>query len=310
MSTSLANIKNWPSSRQLRGHRDKIFSLDWSCDGKRLASGSADKTLRIWTPERTEYGKSTELKGHTGGVDQLRWDPANPERLVTASTDSTVRFWDIRQGKATQTIQTTGQNINLTISPDGKYVVIGDRKDVITFIDAGSGKVVEELSGRPLAPRGIEINEFKFSNSGEFLFILLGDGTIRTYEVPSLELYHRVVAHPAPCFCVDVDPRGRYIAVGSTDAIVSLWDLKDWYCARTFTKLDSPVRSVGFSADGELLASGGEDLKIDLSHVETGQSLHSIPTPAPCNSLSWHPTRSILAYAVDEPYGIVRLFGL
>lgn len=148
---------------------------------------------------------------------------------MTASTDSTVRFWDIRQGKATQVIQTTGQNINMSISPDGKYVVIGDRKDVITFIDAGSGKVIEEMSGRPLAPRGIEvgsllvdtdfryhltvnltqINEFKFSNSGDFLFILLGDGTIRTYEVPSLELYHRVVAHPAPCFCVDVDPRGR-----------------------------------------------------------------------------------------------------
>lgn len=87
----------------------------------------------------------------------MRWDPTNPERLVTASTDSTVRFWDIRQGKATQVIQTTGQNINLTISPDGKYVVIGDRKDVITFIDAGSGKVIEELSNRPLAPRGIEV---------------------------------------------------------------------------------------------------------------------------------------------------------
>lgn len=165
----------------------------------------------------------------------------------------------------------------MSISPDGKYVVIGDRRDVITFIDASSGKIIEELSNRPLAPRGIEvcfitsaesfaaklplraqINEFKFSNSGDFLFILLGDGTIRTYEVPSLELYHRVVAHPAPCFCVDVDPRGRYvppsllslsgvsclscscryIAVGSTDAIVSLWDLKDWYCARTFTKME------------------------------------------------------------------------
>lgn len=52
-----------------------------------------------------------------------------------------------------------------------------------------------------------------FSNSGEFLFIMLGDGTIRTYEVPSLELYHRVVAHPAPCFCVDVDPRGRWVTI-------------------------------------------------------------------------------------------------
>ena len=145
-------------------------------------------------------------------------------------------------------------------------MVVGDRRDVITFIDAASGNVIEELSGRSLAPKGIEINEFKFSNSGDFLFILLGDGTIRTYEVPSLDLYHKVTAHPAPCFCVDVDPRGRcvthrsrnrdlsmladdlslpycraaqknrYIAVGSTDALVSLWDLQEWSCVRTFTK--------------------------------------------------------------------------
>jgi DNA-binding beta-propeller fold protein YncE len=45
----------------------------------------------------------------------------------------------------------------MSISPDGKYVVIGDRRDVITFIDASTGKVIEEMSNRPLAPRGIEV---------------------------------------------------------------------------------------------------------------------------------------------------------
>lgn len=137
-----------------------------------------------------------------------------------------MRFWDIRQGKATHTIATKGQNINMTVSPDGKMVVIGDRHDVITFIDTSTGKVIEELSGRQLAPKGIEvgqmrlyralgltmiqINEFKFSNSGDFLFVMIGDGSIRTYHVPSLDLYHKVTAHPAPCFSVDVNPRGRY----------------------------------------------------------------------------------------------------
>lgn len=70
------------------------------------------------------------------------------------------------------------------------------------------------------------------------MFVCGGDGCVTTLEIPSLEVYHRCVAHPASCFCVDVDPRGRYIAVGSTDAIVSLWDLAEWYCVRTFTKME------------------------------------------------------------------------
>jgi len=198
----------------------------------------------------------------------------------------------------------------MTVSPDGKMVVVGDRNDVITFIDTATGKVIEELSGRQLAPKGIEINEFKFSNSGQFLFILLGDGSIRTYEIPTLELYHKVVAHPAPCFSVDVDPRGRYVAIGSTDALVSLWDLQEWYCVRTFTKSESPIRTVGFSCDGEYLAAGGEAMSIEISHVETGKSLYSLPLSAPCNTLVWHPVRNYMAYACDETYGTVRVFGL
>ena len=82
---------------------------------------------------------------------------------MTASTDSSVRFWDIRQGKATHTIAMKGQNINMTVSPDGKMVVVGDRNDVITFIDTATGKVIEELSGRQLAPKGIEVSNVSTS---------------------------------------------------------------------------------------------------------------------------------------------------
>lgn len=90
-------------------------------------------------------------------MDQLRWDPSNPERLVTASTDSTVRFWDIRQGKPTHVIPTPGQNINLAVSPTGKTVVVGNKKDVVTFIDMDSAKIMTEMADKPLAPKGIEV---------------------------------------------------------------------------------------------------------------------------------------------------------
>jgi len=308
-SSASTSMKNWPT-RQLRGHRDKIYSLDWSCDGRRLATGSADKTLRIWTPERTDYGKSTELRGHAGAVNQLNWDPQNPERLVTASSDSSVRFWDIRQGKATHVVQTTEPTLNMAMSPDGKTVAVSDKRDVITFIDAGSGKIIDDMSGKLPEPKGQEVNGFKFNNSGDFIFVPMGDGTLHTYEVPSLEAYHKVFAHPAPCFCVGVDPRGRYIAVGSTDSLVSLWDLQDWYCVRTFSRLEAPVRCVDFSPDGEYIASGGEDLNVDISNVETGKTEHTISLPASCNDLAWHPRSNYLAIACNELQGTVRVFGL
>lgn len=51
----------------------------------------------------------------------------------------------------------------MTVSPDGKMVVVGDRNDVITFIDTATGKVIEELSGRQLAPKGIEVSSVSTS---------------------------------------------------------------------------------------------------------------------------------------------------
>lgn len=47
----------------------------------------------------------------------------------------------------------------MAVSPDGKMVVVADRRDVITFIDAETGKVIEEMSNRQLAPKGIEVRD-------------------------------------------------------------------------------------------------------------------------------------------------------
>lgn len=78
--------------------------MDWSIDGKRLASGSSDHTARIYTSiERTTRLDAMELRGHTSSVFQLCWDPQDAERLATGSTDHTVRLWDVRSTHATST---------------------------------------------------------------------------------------------------------------------------------------------------------------------------------------------------------------
>lgn len=55
----------------------------------------------------------------------------------------------------------------------------------------------------------IEVNEIVFSTNSDLFFLTAGDGTVKIYNWPSLTPYHTLFAHPANCFCLDLDPRGR-----------------------------------------------------------------------------------------------------
>lgn len=80
--------------------------------------------VRVWAIDPSGRSTGTELKGHQDSVDQLRWDPKQPEVLGTASADKTVRIWDARSGKCANAIETKGENINIRWSPDGQHIAV------------------------------------------------------------------------------------------------------------------------------------------------------------------------------------------
>merc|ERR1740139_1156555 len=134
----------------------------------------------------------------------------------------------------------------------------------------------------------------------------------KTLIVPPARTLH---AHTANCYCIEFSPSGEYFAVGGADALVSLWSLQELVCMRTFGRLEWPVRTVSFSHDSAFIASGSEDPQVDIADVENSRQVHSIPCSAPMNSVSWHPTRHLLAYAGDDKNksgqdeGSLRVFG-
>jgi len=76
--------------KSFSAHNSKIHSVAWNIDGKRLASGSTDKTVAVFTFENKErLSKESVFKGHTDLVDQLCWHTTHPDLLVTASGDRT-----------------------------------------------------------------------------------------------------------------------------------------------------------------------------------------------------------------------------
>lgn len=73
-----------------------MHSVGWNSDGRKLASGSFDKSVALYSLDRDRLTKEGTFKGHTGSVDQISWHRTAPDLLSTASGDKTVRIWDVR----------------------------------------------------------------------------------------------------------------------------------------------------------------------------------------------------------------------
>ncbi|KAK4519805.1 uncharacterized protein ATC70_010047 [Mucor velutinosus] len=281
--------------REYKGHKEKVHSVAWNADGRRLASGSVDKTARVWSPQRsTDVKYSTELKGHTGSVDQLDWNPTHPDRLATASSDQTVRIWDQRSGKCTAKVDTEGENINICWSPDGNDIAVGDKNDKITFIDTRTNQIKFTKDFR------YEVNEFTWNLANNLFCVTTGQGNIELYDYPSFEQVATGRGHTSSCYSVEADPSGNYLAAGSADGSVSLWDMESMNCIRAFGKLTHPVRTLSFSFDAQYIAYASEDHFIDISHVQSGESVKNIECSAAMNTVAWSPRDYYLAYAGDE----------
>eukprot|EP01027_Heterolobosea_sp_BB2_P009194 GEZU01013587.1.p1 GENE.GEZU01013587.1~~GEZU01013587.1.p1 ORF type:complete len:256 (-),score=31.94 GEZU01013587.1:192-959(-) len=210
-------------TKELLGHKKRVVTLGWNSRGK-LASGA--ETVRVWNIEQN--AREVELKGHANHVVCLTWDPSNVDRLGTGSNDKTVKIWDVRQAKCAQTVTTAGENINIAWSPDGNCIAVGNKDDVLQFIDVRMNKIIKVV-------RFIhEVNEFKWDRSGTQFFVTTSLGTLEIFNA-NLQKVRSLNAHSANAsvFCLDFDPNSKYFATGSTDALTSIWSLPDMICIQS-----------------------------------------------------------------------------
>ncbi|TYZ63764.1 hypothetical protein PybrP1_004908 [[Pythium] brassicae (nom. inval.)] len=286
---------------EIYGHSRKVYALEYNSTGTLLASGSNDKTIRIWFVDSNQ--EPNELRGHTDSIHSLAWDPTNPQRLASTGADKTVRVWDVKTCKIAHSISLQSEALNIVYSFDGKYIAVSNL-DCVTLIDT-----------RKMRPRRVvnpfEVNEMQFSKSG-FLFVAAGHAVgYGTFEImrivsepkggPNLENVHKVVAHAGSCFCLDFHPSGRFVALGGVDSLVSIWDLEELYCVRTFVVTTSSIRTVRYSHDGRFLAIGMEDTTLVVVEAETGETAVSVALQNVLQYLCWHPTKNVLAYVGDKP---------
>jgi WD40 repeat protein len=127
------------STATLKGHTHPVWgpivnSVAFSPDGKALASGSVDETIKLWD-EAT--GKSTVwFQGLTYGVSSVAFRPDRKTLATIEWLDGTIKLWDVATGKNTATLKGHSRGVlSVAFSPDGKTLASGSDDDTIKLWD-------------------------------------------------------------------------------------------------------------------------------------------------------------------------------
>ncbi|MDF5730295.1 MAG: serine/threonine protein kinase, partial [Rhizonema sp. PD38] len=120
-------ITGLPSSffleRTLTGHSSWVISVAISPDGNTLASGSNDKTIKLWNLATGEQTRT--LQGHSDLVHSVAISP-DGKTLTSGSVDKTIKLWNLATGEQIRTLQGHSDSvISVAISPDGKTLASG-----------------------------------------------------------------------------------------------------------------------------------------------------------------------------------------
>ncbi|KAK7721554.1 hypothetical protein SLS57_005234 [Botryosphaeria dothidea] len=277
-----------------------LRTIDWNPLGTLIATGSSDRGLRVWNPEKPQVKNSTELRGHTGPVERVAWNPTREAELASCSADGTVRFWDVRSKNAVGKVEVGGDAFTLAWRPDGSELVVGRKDDVLVPISRST------FTALPNHRQTVQTNQTAFSWTGQELFLTTGEGQVKIVDYPSMNILHVLNAHTSSCYSVDFSPTAEYLAIGGSDALITLWDTRDWICQRTLTNMTGPVRSVSFSFDGCYVVGGSDEgTGMEIAYVESGECVHKVETPSPTPCVQWHPSRYVLAYSDSTGLKIV-----
>lgn len=245
------DLSTGKSLHVLSGHRDCLNSVRFSPDGKRIVTASQDATLRLW--DVATGSNLAVLQGHTGAVRDVGYAPSG--ELVSVGTDGTVRIWDPQLTERNGLLRGhTNFVYGVAFHPDNERVASVSWDGTIRLWEATTGRQI--WSQKLPEAYGISVN---FHPDGKSLAAtsrsLNGNGRFQLLAVESGdELQSWSLPLRWPDTRVIFNPTGEFMAVGTPDKGVRIWNPQTRTEAMNLMTTNHAVLDVSFSPDNRWLA--------------------------------------------------------
>lgn len=218
-------------SPALDGHKDAVYALSFSPDGRTLATAGYDRVIQLWdipnqwpTDPKAEIVPKKSLKDHSDAVYGLSFHPAG-KLLASASADRTVKVWDPAAGTRLYTLgEPTDWLYAVAWSPDGKHLAAGgvDQNLRLWAADATGGRLVKGVfaHGKPLLRLG-------YTKDGKTLFTAGEDKVVKAWDAAKLVEKKVYPPHPDAVLDLAVHPSGEWYAAARFDGVGSRFNATD-----------------------------------------------------------------------------------
>jgi WD40 repeat protein len=284
----------------LAGHTDMVWSVVYSPDGKTLATGSHDLTIKLWD---VSTGKEqTTLKGHGTGVRSVAFSPDGKTLAsgIVGSPGATdrIKLWDVATGTERATLMGRGGCDGLgtvAFSPDGKTLATTEYNPIKLW-DVTTNKERAALEGHT----GV-VSCVAFSPDGKTLASGSLDKTVKLWDLSTGKERATLQGHTKKVMSVAYSPDGKTLASASEDKIIKLWEVATGKERAFLQGHSDAVTSVAFSPDGITLASASDDKTIKLWDVASGKDRAFLQGHSDAvRSVTFSPDGKTLASASDD----------
>jgi WD40 repeat protein len=284
-----------PIGTPVLAHTDKVFSVAYSPDGRRLVTASADTTVRVWDAA-TGQPVGRPLTGHAGQVFAAVFSP-DGRRIASGGGDRTIRLWDAQTGAQIGAPFTghTGAVWSVAFSPDGRRIVSGSDDGTIRQWDVESGRPF----GAVMTGHRGTVWSVAFSPNGQRILSGGADATVREWNAATGQLVGAPMnGHTNSVASAAFSTDGRRIVSGSADDTVRIWDSDTQQpIGAPFAGHNNGVMSVAFSPDGSRIVSASTDNTVriwDALNVQPGGRVVGAHT-GPALGVAFSPDSSRIA---------------